>query len=647
MSQEDLDVIDSLTRNIHAESQGGFDGQYGGWSAGMSPRVTRSIPGQNGTIETPPRNTLTTPFNTPGSVFSVGTVTPGGTPNKASPYRVRYLGPGMSPKRMLGKGQSSGGLKPLFQFNIDNDESAQKKRRVDAGEAMDVDEIPAPKATISSVASMPNLASYADSPASKGKSKAAPRPHPLSQSVIASPVETRPTAEEIGKKRAADIMLEMIQQQTATLPKPQSNIIINPYDSPAAVAPSPSTPASKRVVDGPRQSALRATGRGETPLRGAAAKLANHKSSSKGSESSTPVPASKSSPAPAKQVEKTVEVETPVEAVSRSTAPSPPSTAGNKQDKETPSAGSKAPEPEPFKAFEIPTFSRPSQGATTFTSPASAKETFDSPSQKLALSAAKETTEQPKFAASPLKPITQVEDEPVTAAKSFTATKKDTLDPTKIYFTAKESALKIADAALPFYTFTIPSKTAKNQLSEAVKEQALKATLPTFTFTLPTPPSTTSNTFKWPTAAAKAPGAEWTCDTCMLKNPDSAKEKCTICEAARPGQKPVAPVASTPFQWPGGNKAAVPSGQWTCNTCMLTNPDSAKDSCMICDAARPGQQAISAPAPAPTAAPVSTPFQWPSGSAPVKAKDEWTCPLCGLQNKLGSAKCKICEEPKP
>jgi hypothetical protein len=30
-----------------------------------------------------------------------------------------------------------------------------------------------------------------------------------------------------------------------------------------------------------------------------------------------------------------------------------------------------------------------------------------------------------------------------------------------------------------------------------------------------------------------AGGGDWECSLCMLKNPDSAKEKCQICEAPR------------------------------------------------------------------------------------------------------------------
>lgn len=651
MSQEDLNVIDSLTRNIHAESQVGTTAaSHGGWSAAMSPRVTRAMPGGSSGIETPVRPTSGSSFNTPGSVFSVGTSTPG--PSKASPYRVRYLGPGMSPKRMLGKGTSSSGIKPLFQFNLDSEESARKKARVEEPEeTMEVASTPAPKATISSVASMPNLSSFASPSTTTEKGKAPVRPHPLSQSIVASPGKPRPTAEEIGRKRAADIMLEMIQQQEAVLPKPKSEIILNPYDTSGASVP-PFSPASTRVIDSPRGSVLRATGRGTTPLRGAAARIANAKSSpSKSSQPPTPVPASKSSSSPGLQTQdksekaKKVAIATPVEATERSSAPSPVSARAkdNSLGEASTNESSSSDDSASIKPFDIPSFSTPSRISPIISARTKTVEKFDSPSQNLTLKAAKENMEQPTFTLPTLPPITQVEDDPIPNVYTAVSAKKDTVDPTKIYFTAKETALQVAEAALPFYTFTIPSTTTKDSAaSKEAKEAALKADMPSFAFTMPTASAAlTTNGFKLTVPASNATGADWTCDTCMLKNPDSAKDKCTICEAPRPGAKVPLAAAPAPFQWPSGPKPSGPTDQWECGTCMLKNPDSAKEKCTVCEAPRSKVTTTA------TSAPAATPFQWPSGSAPVKPKDEWTCTTCGLQNKLGSEKCTICEAPKP
>lgn len=85
---------------------------------------------------------------------------------------------------------------------------------------------------------------------------------------------------------------------------------------------------------------------------------------------------------------------------------------------------------------------------------------------------------------------------------------------------------------------------------------------------------------------AKPKDGEWECSTCMLKNPASATEKCTTCEAPRPGA--VAKPAVKAFDWSAMKAPAsnASSGGWTCGTCMLSNPATAIEKCTVCESPR-------------------------------------------------------------
>ncbi|KAG1781053.1 hypothetical protein EV702DRAFT_691158 [Suillus placidus] len=191
-------------------------------------------------------------------------------------------------------------------------------------------------------------------------------------------------------------------------------------------------------------------------------------------------------------------------------------------------------------------------------------------------------------------------------------------------------SFKLAEAAYPAGPSHIKARIAAASMS--------RLSLPTFEFK-PVAPST--NGFNWTAAGMKAPAAAtsgiWSCGTCMLENPDSAKDKCTICDAPRSGgaAQPAA-VPQKTFDW---SKTAmkVPPTQhaeiWQCDTCMLPNPDSAKLKCTVCDAARPG--ASSAP----------TGFDWSAAGlkAPGSSTDTWTCSLCMLKVPTSATKCTVCD----
>ncbi|OJA12432.1 hypothetical protein AZE42_08096 [Rhizopogon vesiculosus] len=169
---------------------------------------------------------------------------------------------------------------------------------------------------------------------------------------------------------------------------------------------------------------------------------------------------------------------------------------------------------------------------------------------------------------------------------------------------AKDTAAAMEIDELPKYRFTFSDATYPAGPSHVKARSAAVAmpvlSLPTFEFK---PVATSANGapstngFNWTAAGMKAPtvssSGTWICSMCMLESPESAKDKCTICDAPRPSTLADAPPQKT-FDW---SRAAIkppitnPAGTWQCDTCMLDNPDSAKLKCTVCDAARPGAPA--------------------------------------------------------
>ncbi|CAE6538117.1 unnamed protein product, partial [Rhizoctonia solani] len=76
--------------------------------------------------------------------------------------------------------------------------------------------------------------------------------------------------------------------------------------------------------------------------------------------------------------------------------------------------------------------------------------------------------------------------------------------------------------------------------------------LPTFTFgSLPPAPATKTASFNWAAAglrASAAPaGGAWTCTVCMLSNPATATDRCTVCDAKKSGA--ASPFNTSSFDW--------------------------------------------------------------------------------------------------
>lgn len=560
------------------------DVRTGGWSAGVfseTPRAIRPLRGANGydsTNTTPAKPTNT--FGTPGAAFSLGMDTPLAGPSSANRHRITYLGPGMSPRRMIPKPQS--GRKPLFSLNLSEDESAPKKRRVEEG-GLEIDGDANHQRSrvngLSSSVSMPNFATFdqrkstAMDSEKDNTSKTPGRPSPLSYQ---NGVNGRQDADAIGKKRAADIMKELIDEEMGPeeAARQPEYIMINPYDTDSAASssvPTPSTPRSPMRSAIPQKSILRSSLRGkETPKRGAAAKLEGHKSRRKlttleilqgkrpvsleasqtyrkltvdqWTETSTPNHKQNETPSKSPQSETWTREDDEMEIdayfdKTPSRTPAPPSRPAGRSPSTSPvpapaPSSSKIPSPEPFAPFVVPTLTSSNLPIPSF-QPTTSSQSFPSPSQDSALAPAQKKV-QPKFNPSPLSSsITPIDiDEPELPRRAPASTTKTPTDANAIYLSAKDSALKIAKPALPFFTFTLTAPTSSP--SDPVRSKALERPTEIFKFTLPAvdaTPTTSKFVFGAPKPQEEA---EWTCSMCMLKNPGSAKEKCLICEEKRP-----------------------------------------------------------------------------------------------------------------
>ncbi|OCF77322.1 hypothetical protein I204_01309 [Kwoniella mangroviensis CBS 8886] len=667
MTPEDFRVIETLTENMKAEShlpgQTPPEKKYGGWAAGSYP-------------------------STPGTVFSVGSTTPRSI-NQPSPYRQRYLGPGMSPRRLFPQPRKSS-LKPLFNFGAEREDTSKGKKRKtnDEEEVMDVDQNTSSTSRgLSSSASMPSLSAFSTLSANdKEKQKLSvpshtpARPSPLSRNIsspgsVASttPVDEKARkkaeAEAAGKKRAAEIIMDIIDEEIGpVIPTRKAEpVIFNPYDrtslnpSPAPAVP-PTVPSTAFAGSTPRKSKGSFSPARRTPARGAAAKLELHKEAMKGSKPLTTIeriqgvkPWEKAG-SPVRSSIGRVETPTPDEDIieidelvdeseaSSSRAPTPAPAPVSAPPKPETAAAAKIPAGETFKPFNPPSITFNNQPLPQSQPAVKDIDTtsFDSPMRKSIIQQSSTSAEgsipkptfsfnEPSPAPSPADEEMQEERREVTGKSSTGENNK--LDLSKIYLSAKDSALKISKPALPFFTFTLPPRPMESTPKKQVLEEAKKRDQPTFEFSLPA-----SSIAK---VAAPAAETQWTCGTCMLKNPESAKDKCTICEEPRPkASSSSSSVFSTSTLV---QQAKKNDDQWTCGTCMLKNPDSAKEKCTICDDPRPAPAQVSSS----QSSSQSGFTGFGSGFGPKKTEGTWTCSTCMLQNpESAKEKCTICDTPR-
>ncbi|KAI6164455.1 hypothetical protein EDD17DRAFT_349080 [Pisolithus thermaeus] len=206
----------------------------------------------------------------------------------------------------------------------------------------------------------------------------------------------------------------------------------------------------------------------------------------------------------------------------------------------------------------------------------------------------------------PLPPASSLFTPPTTPVPSLT---HPIAGPPKAKLSPQDEALAVNTDDLPKYSFTVketvyPAGPSSENARKAASEVPVSS-LPTFD--IKSIPVKDMNGFNWTAAGLKPPtpstGSKWKCDLCGLENPDSAKEKCTICDAPRPGVAQSEPVSTSPpapappappvppvkaFDWSAAGVAPPkPSGDsWTCSSCMLSNPATATDKCKVCDTPR-------------------------------------------------------------
>lgn len=283
MTPQDMRVMRTLMEDIEAEQPNSSSSQNR-WTAGIdSPRQVKSIRETQAAGPSTPNRLVDSIRRSPGPLFSVGSPARSEAgPNGDSPAsrRIRYLGPGMSPKRMLNKSQNSD--KPLFTTDI-AEESEPKRQKTEATpttpESNATSQEPSP--------SKPPVPSFTSRALDRTKNLSTPaKPSPLSR--VNSPTPASPREQQSidsGKRRAANIVKELMEKEIGpieTLSK-RDYMVINPYDLPSAATSrsdlnSSLTRSASRSAT-PKKSILRSSLKGSTstPLSGAAAKLEAYK----------------------------------------------------------------------------------------------------------------------------------------------------------------------------------------------------------------------------------------------------------------------------------------------------------------------------------------------------------------------------------
>ncbi|KAJ2057953.1 hypothetical protein GGI17_005354 [Coemansia sp. S146] len=218
--------------------------------------------------------------------------------------------------------------------------------------------------------------------------------------------------------------------------------------------------------------------------------------------------------------------------------------------------------------------------------------------------------------------------------------------------TATTTALATSELQLPVFSFVLPT-TSEAVGGAAAKQKAEKldvSQLPTFAFTLdikamPTKGSSLLSS-KLMLPSTQASTGDWACDVCDLKSPLSAT-KCVVCDAARPAIKPAVAPSAPPATNSWANSSFKPvapkDGEWVCDTCELKNPLAATK-CTVCDSAKSGPKPVAA---APAAAPVSNLWAQSGFTIAGPKNGEWTCDTCELKNGAAATKCTVCDSAKP
>ena len=285
--------------------------------------------------------------------------------------------------------------------------------------------------------------------------------------------------------------------------------------------------------------------------------------------------------------------DTPTHKSSTATTSQPAENISNREATgSSPSPHGKAPaarfefaEPAPFKPFTPPVFESPSRPIVKYTP---TKSTQDESTSSTAAPVSK-AADTPKFSLTPASPAPKPQDESLDPSFKRAPLQPSKVDTNKIYYSAKDQALRTDKSALPFFTFDLPpgavQRTPDSEQTKAAKKLALESPIATFHFTITDVDSTIP-----PAKAVEAPVQEtaktnvgWTCGLCGLKNPATALEKCQICEEPRTSSTSKPAPAATAAEKP---KSSTTDGPWQCGLCGLKNPADATEKCTICEEPR-------------------------------------------------------------
>ena len=251
-----------------------------------------------------------------------------------------------------------------------------------------------------------------------------------------------------------------------------------------------------------------------------------------------------------------------------------------------------------FTPFQVPTLDirRPSPLASPKPTPSTPVDLTASTTYTPAESSKKDAA--PKFKLTPhVRTVLPDEEEEPLSVRFASPAPRPRFDASAIYFTATETALNVPKTVLPFFTFTVPSihSALESDRIVAAKTAALDAPLQSYHFDLSASSSTTGTSstsasssdveWKCDLCMLKNPAsAKDKCTICDAPRPATTQQPSS--GASAPLSTTTAGARPSSMGAVSNPNAAV-AGEWTCGLCMLKNPDSAKDKCGICEAPRP------------------------------------------------------------
>ncbi|XP_073832788.1 nucleoporin 153 isoform X2 [Musca autumnalis] len=148
---------------------------------------------------------------------------------------------------------------------------------------------------------------------------------------------------------------------------------------------------------------------------------------------------------------------------------------------------------------------------------------------------------------------------------------------------------------------------------------------------------------------------EWECDTCMIRNKESAS-KCVACETPRKGATTATATTTantSTFSFGANNTSSSSStntfgqqfkkssSEWECDMCMIRNKDTSAK-CVACETPRKGGTT-----PASSSMPPPPAIKNTFGDAFKPKSGNWECSTCMISNKSEANECVACQTKKP